>query len=79
MKLKKPHLKFVTDGRMDISTDISTEETKAICPFTFFKVGGIIKGCTYKITNISAAMCPIVSNLMPNQCLDIILLPQGQL
>ena len=31
--------------------------------------------CTYKITNISAAMCPSVSNLVPNQCLDILLLP----
>ena len=38
-----------------------------------------IKGCTYKITNISAAMRPSVSNLVPNQCLDIILLPLGQL
>ena len=29
----------------------------------------------YKITNISAAMRPSVSNLVPNQCLDIIRLP----
>ena len=29
----------------------------------------------YKITNISAAMRPSVSNLVPNQCLDIVLLP----
>ena len=34
-----------------------------------------IKGCTYKITNISAALSPSVSNLVPNQCLDIVLLP----
>ena len=36
------------------------------------------KGCTYKITNISPAVCSSVSNLVPNQCLDIILLLQGQ-
>ena len=29
----------------------------------------------YKITNISAAMRPSVSNLVPSQYLDIILLP----
>ena len=29
----------------------------------------------YKITNISAAMRPSVSNLVPNQSLDTILLP----
>ena len=34
-----------------------------------------VKGCTYKITNISAAMFPSVSNLVPSQCLNIILLP----
>ena len=34
-----------------------------------------IKACMYEITNISAAMHPSVSNLVPNQCLDIILLP----
>ena len=74
-EFSKPYLKFVMNGRTDGSTDRSTEEPKAICPFTFFKVGYIIKGCTYKITNISAALCPIVSNLVPNQSLDILLLP----
>ena len=34
-----------------------------------------VKGCTYKITNISPAMWPSVSILVPIQCLDIILLP----
>ena len=34
-----------------------------------------IKGCTYKITNGLPAMCSSVSNLMPNQCLNIVLLP----
>ena len=38
-----------------------------------------IKRCTYKITNILAAMRPSVSNLVPTQCLDIILLPYGKL
>ena len=36
-----------------------------------------IKGCTYKMTNISPTMCSSVSNLMPIQCLDIVLLPYG--
>ena len=40
---------------------------------------GKIKGRTYKITNISPTMCPSVSDLVSSQCLDIILLPQGQL
>ena len=31
-----------------------------------------VKGFTYEITNISPAMCSSVSNLVPNQCLDII-------
>ena len=34
-----------------------------------------IRGCMYKITNILAAMRLSVSNLVPNQCLDIVLLP----
>ena len=34
-----------------------------------------IKGCTYKITNGLPVTCYSVSNLMPNQCLDIVLLP----
>ena len=34
-----------------------------------------IKGCTYKITNVSPTMCSSVSNLVPIQCLDIVLLP----
>ena len=34
-----------------------------------------IKGCTYKMTNISPTMCSSVSNLVPIQCLDIVLLP----
>ena len=38
-----------------------------------------IKGYTYKITNISPAMCSTVSNLVPNQCLVTVLLPYGQL
>ena len=33
-----------------------------------------IKGCTYKMTNISPIMCSSVSNLVPIQCLDIVLL-----
>ena len=33
-----------------------------------------IKGCTYKMTNISPIMCSSVSNLVPLQCLDIVLL-----
>ena len=35
------------------------------------------KGCTYKITNVSPTMCSSVSNLVPIQCLDIVLLPLG--
>ena len=31
------------------------------------------KGCTYKITNVSSTMCSSVSNLVPIQCLDIVL------
>ena len=34
-----------------------------------------IKGCTYKKTNISPTMCFSVSNLVPIQYLDIVLLP----
>ena len=34
-----------------------------------------IKGCTYKMTNISPTMCSSVSNLVPIQCLDTVLLP----
>ena len=34
-----------------------------------------IKGCTYKMTNVSPTMCSSVSNLVPIQCLDIVLLP----
>ena len=37
-----------------------------------------IKGCTYKIINIPPAVCSSLSNLVPNQCLDIILIPKGQ-
>ena len=33
-EISKPYLKFVMDGR--------TEKPKTICPFNFFKVGGII-------------------------------------
>ena len=39
------------------------------------KISEKIKGCMYKITNISAAMRLGVSNLVLSQCLDIILLP----
>ena len=31
------------------------------------------KECTYKITNISPAICSSVSNMVSNQCLDILL------
>ena len=34
-----------------------------------------IKGCTYKITYVSSTMCSSVSNLVLNQCLDIVPLP----
>ena len=34
-----------------------------------------IKGCIYKMTNVSPTMCSSVSNLVPIQCLDIVLLP----
>ena len=34
-----------------------------------------IKGCTYKMTNISPTMCSSVLNLVPIKCLDIVLLP----
>ena len=34
-----------------------------------------IKGCTYKMTNVSPNMCSSVSNLVPIKCLDIVLLP----
>ena len=34
-----------------------------------------ITGCTYKKTNVTPTMCPSVSNLVPIQCLDILLLP----
>ena len=33
------------------------------------------KGYTYKITNVSPTICSSVSNLVPIQCLDIVLLP----
>ena len=36
---------------------------------------GKIKGCTYKMTNVSPTMCSSVSNLVPIQFLDIVLLP----
>ena len=36
---------------------------------------GKIKGCTYKMTNVSPNMCSSVSNLVPIKCLDIVLLP----
>ena len=36
-----------------------------------------IKGCTYKMTNVSPTMCSSVSNLVPIQCLDIVLLSFG--
>ena len=32
-----------------------------------------IKGYTYKMTNVSPTMCSSVSNLVPIQCLDIVL------
>ena len=35
----------------------------------------IIKGCTYKATNVLPTMCSSVSKLVPIQCLDIVLLP----
>ena len=34
-----------------------------------------IKGCIYKMRNISPTMCSSVSNLVPIQCLDIVFLP----
>ena len=34
-----------------------------------------IKGCAYKMTNVSPTMCSSASNLVPIQCLDIVLLP----
>ena len=34
-----------------------------------------IKGSTYKITNVLLTMCSRVSNQVPIQCLDIVLLP----
>ena len=34
-----------------------------------------IKGCTYKMTNISPIICSSESNQVPIQCLDIVLLP----
>ena len=36
-----------------------------------------IKGYTYKITNIAAANCPRVANIMPNSSLCITILPSG--
>ena len=33
------------------------------------------KGCTYKITNVLPTMCSYLSNLVPIQWLDIVLLP----
>ena len=38
-----------------------------------------IKGCAYKITNGLPVMQSSVSNLIPNQCLVIVLLPLGQI
>ena len=32
-----------------------------------------IKGCKYKMTNVSPTMCSSVSNLVPIQCLDFVL------
>ena len=37
-EISKPYPKFLKDGRR---TDICTYKPKAICPFTFIKVGGI--------------------------------------
>ena len=34
-----------------------------------------IKGCSYKMTKVSPTMCSSESNLVPIQCLDIVLLP----
>ena len=39
MKFHKPYLKVVRDGR----THGLKDKPKAICPFNFFKVGGIKK------------------------------------
>ena len=36
------------------------------------KIRRKIKGCTYKMTNISPTICTSVSNLVPIQCLDIV-------
>ena len=41
--------------------------------------GRKFKGYTYKITNISPAMCSSVSNLVPNQCLVTVFLAYGQI
>ena len=44
------------------------------------KISEKIWGCTNQITNISADMRPSDSNLVPNQCSDIITIQaQGQL
>ena len=37
------------------------------------KISEKLRGICIKNTNISAAMRPSISNLVPNQCLDIIL------
>ena len=34
-----------------------------------------IKGCSYKMTKVSPTMCSSESDLVPIQCLDIVLLP----
>ena len=36
-----------------------------------------IKGCTYKMKNVSPTLCSSLSNVMPIQCLDIVLVPLG--
>ena len=42
-EISKPYLKFVTDERRDDAwTDAQTDKPKAMWPFNFFKVGGII-------------------------------------
>ena len=39
------------------------------------KISEKLRGVRINLTNNSAAMRPSISNLVPNQCLDIILLP----
>ena len=38
-----------------------------------------LRGNTYQITHISVDNCHIVTNLISKQCLDILLLPYGQI